>query len=266
MRIAGAIAWAVTLAGAAAAAPAFARDQAPNPPCPEMPVSNDHSQSREGGLSLSLGGFGASGTRGRTTTSNDVMIRNGWTFEEWSAANELAHACAINRRLYPNDFERQKFEFSRTRAHLLGREPPAARPAYAARPQFQPGDANRGDSRIGGAVGGGSTRQGVSQSRRGDSETRGWSFTELWKSLPPVSMPLRAAMAGIGAGTADVDCKLSRSDGLSDCRVLAESPAGYGLAGAAVQHLLRLELTRDVAQSDWKDRRLRLTVKIGGQD
>lgn len=248
----------VALAGVATAAPALARDVEASPPCPEMPTSNNHTASRDGGASLSFGGFGVSGTRARTTTTTDTMIGAGWSFEAWSAAVELAHACAIIRKQYPYDFERQRREFSVTRSALLGRVPLPSTPS--SRTQYGSIAVARQSGTA--AVSYPSTPQ-ISRIRNPGSLE--WTFDELWKSRPALSVPFAALLKGLSQATADVECTLGRREGLSNCVVLAESAAGLGLGSGAVVYLQKLELTDEVADAEWRDRRLRIQVVFGGR-
>jgi len=176
---------AAVLAGVASATPAIGRERDGQAGCPLMPTTNDIEQSRSGGLSLQVGGFGLGANRARTRAETDVMMRFG-SFEDWSAAAVLSQACQENRRLYPNDPRRRRDEFIALRDRLLGLRaggsPPAAT-ASTARPIDNP----------------------AASTSRG-SGTTGWTFAQMWQPISTYAfMPRAALSAGLREGSARVD-------------------------------------------------------------
>lgn len=214
----------VAAVGVASATPALGRIQEPE--CPEMPPTADIDRSRSGDVSLQFGGVGLGGSRSRSRTARDVMMREGG-FEAWSAAAVMAHACQVNRRLYRNDPRRQRDEFAALRDRLVRDPPPRADPP----------------SHSGGRT--------------------GWTFSRMWHPLATYPyMPRAALSAGLNQGTVQVDCRISQERGVDDCYLISESPRGYGFGAASAQYLGALRLRSELLSFSWAPRRLQINVTI----
>jgi hypothetical protein len=229
-------------AGVASATPAFGRERDRPPDCPIMPTTNDIEQSRSGGLSLQVGGFGLGANRARTRGETDVMMRFG-SFADWSAAAVLSQACQLNRRLYPNDPRRQRDEFIALRDRLLGQRagtPPSAAIASPPRPIDNP----------------------TSSTSRGSGMT-GWTFAQMWQPAATYAfMPRAALSAGLREGSARVDCSVSQTRGVDDCYLLSETPSGYGFGDAVARYLGALRLKPDLLSFAWPERRAQVTIRL----
>lgn len=229
--------------GVAAATPVFARTKQ-QPPCPEMPTTNDVERSREGGLSLQLGGFGVSGNRSKSMSRKDVMMREGG-FPDWSAAAVLSHACHVYRDLYRGDLARQRDAFAAERERLLGRPAPqpSPRPMSVDWSRYPPVQPQR------------QTHEQPAQYVPGGNA--------YWKPLSTSGfMPQRAIQFGIRSGSAVVDCSLSRTNGLSDCQLVSEIPTGYGLGAGVLRYARALRLTDAAKAANWQARRVRWTLQL----
>jgi hypothetical protein len=83
-----------------------------------------------------------------------------------------------------------------------------------------------------------------------------------WSRRPNAVMPSAAVEAGVTSGSAMLECVVQSSGQLSNCRVLSETPSGFGLGNAAVAAVQRSQLSPRSADSLLEAGSLRFNVRF----
>lgn len=84
-----------------------------------------------------------------------------------------------------------------------------------------------------------------------------------WAQHPTPDYPAAAMAQGLKSGSAQLNCGVRAAGGLSDCRIVSETPAGAGFGAAAVSAARKARVSDTVtAEATSEDARIQFTIRF----